>query len=654
MSAAPSLLFSPIRIGRLTVPNRIVFPAHFTGFGKAHHPTERHARYYAERARGGVGLIVTEITAVHPASTSFERVVWGFDPGCVPGFRRIAEAVHAHGTRIMGQLWHCGRDMATGLFTEQAAQAPSALRGPASYQLPHALSVEEIQDVVAGFVRTATHLREAGFDGAEVHAGHGYLVHQFLSPLSNQREDGYGGSPENRLRFLREILTGVRSACGPDFALGVRISADEFTAGGLTQTDATKIAAAVSSWGLMDVLSVSVGNHGLSYALMIPDMHVPPGAFVGYAAALRGIVKEPVVAVGRINDPVQAERILAEGQADLVAICRGLIADPDWPAKARAGRGEEIRPCVACNQECIGRLYRGGDLACIHNVAAGREEELGHGTLRPTARPRRVVVVGGGPAGLEAARVAALRGHRVSLYERERVLGGQVRLAATPPLRAEFGGIVRFLEREASRLGVTVVVGNEATVDVVLAADPEVVVVATGARPGPVRVTGTESTPVMTVHDVLAGEKVPGRSVVVIDGGRTGWESLATAEWLADQGYHVEVVSRLPYVGFDLNGSSLLGFVQRAAQKGIVLTPQSVLRAVGDGTVTLGEVWSDETRSIEGVDAVVIVPDDVAEDGLVARLRQAGIAEVHVVGDAAAPRTVAHAILEGHRAARAL
>ncbi len=654
MSAAPSLLFSPVRIGRLTVPNRIVFPAHFTGFGRVHRPTERHARYYAERARGGAGLIVTEITAVHPASTSFERVVWGFDPECVPGFRRIAEAVHEHGARIMGQLWHCGRDMTTGLFTEQAAQAPSALRGPASYQLPHALGVEEIQEVVAGFVRTATHFREAGFDGAEVHAGHGYLIHQFLSPLSNQREDAYGGPFENRLRFLREILTGVRAACGPDFALGVRMSADEFTAGGLTLADATAIAAAVSSWGLMDVLSVSVGNHGLSYALMIPDMHVPPGAFVGYAAALRASVREPVVAVGRINDPVQAERVLAEGQADLVAVCRGLIADPDWPAKARANRGEEIRPCVACNQECIGRLYRGGDLACIHNVAAGREEEFGQGTLRPAARARRVVVVGGGPAGLEAARVAALRGHHVTLYERDSTLGGQVRLAAVPPLRAEFGGIVRFLEHETSRLGVTVVLGKEATVDVVLADAPDVVVVATGSRPEAARLTGTDSTPVMTVHEVLGGQKVRGHVVIVVESGRTGWESLATAEWLADQGYQVEIVSRLPYVGFDLNGASLLGFVQRAAQKGIILTPQSVVRSVGDGTVTLGEVWSDETRSIEGVDAVVVTPDDVAEDGLAARLRQAGIAEVHLVGDAVAPRTVAHAVLEGHRAARAL
>jgi len=643
-------LFSPLQIGPVTVPNRILLPAHGTMFAEDNLPGERLAAYLAERARGGVGVIVTEISAVHPTSRPLDNVISGYDPRVVPGFRRVAERIHEHGTKVFGQVWHCGRQ-SDGFFSGLPLWAPSAIPCPVSREMPHAMTRDEIAEVVAGYVTVARHMKAAGYDGIELHGGHGYLIQQFLSPWSNQREDEYGGSLDNRLRFALEVVGAVRREVGAGLAVGMRISGDELTPGGLTLRDMQEIVRRLEATGALDYFSVSVGNYTV-HDVMIGDMTVPPGALVPLAAGIKEAVRLPVATVMRIKDPAQAEQILADGHADLVAMCRALIADPELPLKAREGRVDEIRTCTSCNQECRTHL-RGRAISCIQNPAVGRERELGAGTLRRAERPRSMLVVGGGPAGMECARIAALRGHRVVLCERRGALGGQVRIATRVPTRTELGEVIRFLETQIRKLGVEIRLETEVTPALVEREAADVVVLATGSEPPPALAPANGAPLQFTVWEALEDPERVGRRVVLTDEGVGFWQCWGTAEFLAERGRQVTVVTPLLAAGPEIPAQSAPSLFRRLRARGARWITSHTIREVRERQVVAAHVLSGRPTVLEDVDTLIRVPHQEACVGLANALSAAGV-RVHTIGDCVAPRRITEAIREGHVLGRAL
>ena len=647
-----SYLFAPQKIGHLTISNRIFFPAHGSLFAEDNLPGERLAYYYAERAKGGVGLIITEVTSVHPTCQSFERVILGFDKRVILGFKRIADMVHEHGTRIFCQLWHCGRDMATTLFTRRPIWAPSPIPGPTSREIPHEMEIDEIRDVIQGYVTTARNVKEGNFDGVEIHTAHGYLIHQFLSPWSNKRTDEYGGSLENRMRLANEVIDGIRKECGNEFVVGIRISGDELTPGGLDLEDMKIIAQKLEASNKLDYISVSIGNHTLSYALMIGDMNVPLGSAVYLASGIKEVVDLPVFTALRINDPIQAEKVLADGHADIIGMCRALICDPELPNKAREDRLEDIRHCIACNQECLGRLYKGAPISCIYNPAVGFEKEIGIGKIISSNNKKRIMIIGGGPAGMEAARVAALRGHEVVLYDKSFELGGQINIATKVANRQDMGEVIRFLKKDIEKLSVEVHLDTEATLEMVISLNPQSVVVATGSKPVLPSIPGADEKNVLTIWEALLGQKEVGENILLVDN-EGFWQCYSTAEYLLDQGKKVQILSKFLFVGAELNPSSLIGFYQRTLKKRVTFIPISQLKDISGDKIVYVNIYSGEERTIDGIDTIILSGINKAENGLFRSLR-GKVKELCAIGDCVAPRKITNAIEEGNRIGRLL
>jgi len=464
MGDGMSTLFEPIVLRGVDIPNRIVLPSMTTRLATAEGAiTAELIRYYEARAEGGAGLITVEMCSPAAAGRHRKHELGILHDSFVPGLRELTSRIKAAGARAAIQIGHAGghtREDVTGV----PPVAPSAL--PHQVQevdvrtvVPRALTVDEIREVVTAFAEAADRARRAGFDVVEIHGAHGYLIAQFLSPLDNRRTDEYGGSLRHRARIALEVLQACRKRVG-DFPLVFRFSADEYAPGGLTLDEACELAPWLVEAGA-DALHVTGGCYRSrpSGALMIPPMGYPAATFLHLARAIKARVAVPVIAVGRLHDPAVVEQLLVEGQADMVALGRQLIADPEWPRKVRGGRLDEIRPCVACNT-CVDGMREGDRLHCLVNPLAARESEF---ELRPARRPRSVLVVGGGPAGMETARVLALRGHRVTLVNRERELGGQLRLAAKAPVfqnvetdAAVLLKVVAFLGRQLAKVGVDV------------------------------------------------------------------------------------------------------------------------------------------------------------------------------------------------------
>ncbi|TDP93984.1 mycofactocin system FadH/OYE family oxidoreductase 2 [Labedaea rhizosphaerae] len=646
-------LFSPLRVGPLVLRNRIVFAAHLTNYAVDGLPSEQHAAYYAARAAGGAGLIITEEHSTHPTDWPYEKLIHGHHPQVVPGYRRITEAVHRHDTPILAQLNHNG-GQASSMYSRLPVWAPSAVPDPMFREVPKAIDTREIAEVVAGYATVAGHCAEGGFDGVELQCSHSSIVRGFLSPTTNVRTDRYGGPLANRARILLEIVAAVRAAIGPDRVLGVRICGDELIEGGTTIDEAVEVARMVEASGQVDYLNTSIGVATASLFMIEASMAVPPGYALFIANAMRKAVRLPVVGVGRIKDPVQAERALAAGHCDLVGVVRGQIADADFAAKARSGHGTEIRTCLSCNQECVGRMGLNRWLGCIENPRTGREAiDL----PMPRRRDLRVLVVGGGPGGLQAASTAAQRGHHVTLFERAEDVGGQVAVAARVPGRAEFLDVVRNLRAECQRYGVDVKTGTEATASLLLAESPDAVVLATGARPLRPYWAGS-SARVVDVRDVLEQRCAPSGRVLVVDD--LGFhQATSVAELLADRGCSVRISTSGMVVGQDLGITlDMEMFCVRAHAKGIELTTDEVITGVAEGvpaegvTVQLLKHTTSETFDLP-VDWVVCATHQEPEDELWHALRDAPFA-VHRVGDCVTPRRAHAAVVEGHRAALAL
>ena len=658
---AEQLLWTPLQLGPVTVRNRIVFSAHLTNYAQDGKPTEQHAAYYQERAAGGVGLIITEEHSTHPTDWPYEKLIHGFHRDVIPGYRRITDAVHRHRTPIFAQINHNG-GQASSLYSRLPVWAPSPVADPLFREVPKAVDRHEIAEIVAGYARVAENCAEGGFDGIELQCSHSSIVRGFLSPATNRRTDDYGGSLANRARILLEIVAAVRAAIGTELALGVRICGDELIEGGTTIDDAVEVARMVEGSGHVDYINTSIGVATASLFMIEASMHIPPGYAMFIPSALRQAVDLPVVGVGRFKDPLQAERALAEGQCDLVGVVRGQIADAEFVAKARAGFTDDTRLCLSCNQECVGRMGLNRWLGCIENPRTGRESE-GVGEARPVAVGRRVLVIGAGPAGLQAAIAAARNGHHVTVLEREPHAGGQVRLAATVPNRAELGDLVRNQVHECGRLGVAIEYGVDATASEVERRRPDSVIVATGAVAARPWWAPPEADWIVDVRDVLTGAAQPTGDVVVLD--ELGFHhATSVAEVLADRGCRVEVITPGMVVGQDLGITlDLETWWIRAGAKGIVQSTELVPMGVeddGDGghVVNLQHhpTGSMHTRTPDWL--VLAVPADPA-DGLYhelrasAELRDRRVA-VERIGDAVAPRRAHAAVIDGERVGAAV
>lgn len=653
----PPRLGDPLRLGRSTLRNRIVVTAHLTGFAEGGMPTDRHTAYYAARAAGGAGLVITEEHAVHPSDRPYERLIRGHDPAVLPGYRALTDAVHAHGALVLAQLNHNGAQ-GSGMYSRAAVVGPSALPDPMFREVPAELDAAGIGEIVAAFADVAARCVAGGFDGVELQCSHASLLRLFLSPATNHRTDAWG---RDRAKLVLDVVAAVRAAIGPDPVLGLRIGVDERIEGGITPADGADLARRLAATGQVDHLNTSIGVATSTLHLIEPSMHTPPGYAGHLAAPLRRTVRAagadlPVIGVGRFTTPEQAAADLARGECDLVGVVRGQIADPGFATKALTGR--PVRRCVGCNQDCIGRVGLNLPLGCAVNPAAGRER------LVPLARsaapgPGRVLVVGAGPAGLAAAASLAGRGHRVLLAERAGTPGGQLALAATAPGRAELGHVVADLLREVHAAGVEVRYG--ATVDrgLVDELDPAAVVVATGSVPAtppwdPERLT-------VPVDDVLAGVRLPAGPVLVVD--ELGFhQATSVAELLAARGHAVEVVTPALVVGQDL-GLTLdrEGFRRRAHAAGIrCSTDRAVLGVLRRGEQSAGgpgcaggpvctvELLHHPTGRAERreVGAVVAATATVPVTRLWTALAD-GPWPVHRIGDALAPRRFDAAIREG-------
>ncbi len=645
-------VFSPFRIGAVELRNRIFVPAHTTNYGVDHLPSERHVHYHAEKARGGTGLIIFEAVRVHPSSIGRAQGVIGYDPRCVPPFRRVAEAVHAHGARLFGQIVHVGRH-AEGYFGRTATWGASPIPWAPNGPIPHEMNEDDMAEAIAGHVQSARHLREAGFDGLEVHFGHGHLLQQFMSPASNVRTDAYGGSEENRLRFPLQVLRAVRETMGPAYPVGIRISAEEFMTPGLSLADMQRIVPIIAAAVPIHFVNVSHSAYHASFSLatQMADMHFPRAAFRNLPAGIKAAVPHlPVFAVCRFNRLQLAEEVLAAGEADLVGMARAHIADPFLLTKARAGRVDDVRPCIACNQGCIAMVELHQPITCLMNPTAGREADWGEGTLTPAPLRRRLLVVGGGPAGLEAARVAALRGHDVTLWERAPEVGGQVNVAARIPARSEFTYARTYFEDQCRALEVQIECGIDATAKRILGFRPDAVILATGSRPKPYAIPGAER--VFTVWDALLEPEALGSRVAIIEADGN-WPGVATAEHLADLGKTVTVITGGAGYGARITIYSMLAVRQRFRDKRIRVLPLRAVRAVEHGGLRLEDLSTGESERLDDIDAIVAAAGGIAEDGLARELR-GRVPELRLVGDCVAPRTALEAIFEGHAAGRAV
>jgi mycofactocin system FadH/OYE family oxidoreductase 2 len=646
-------LFSPLKIGSVVIPNRINFAAHLTNLSENHQISDRHVFYYRERAKGGCGLITTEELTIHPSDLAYEKLVDAFVPEVIPGFQKLTRAIHEYDTRIFAQLNHNGMQ-ADGKISRLPVWGPSPGKDPLFREICKEMELEDIQECIEFFAKSAVHVVEGGFDGIELQLGHSSLIRQFLSPATNFREDAYGNSFDNRLRFCLEVIEGVRKAIGEEFTLGIRLNADEMhPEGGLTLEDAKRIAVCLEATGQIDFLDLSLGTFHNLY-LVEGSMHTPLAYTIPLSAGIRSVVDLPVYGTNRINDPHLAEKILEDGQGDMINMVRALIADPELPNKARQGREDDIRQCIACNQGCIGRMGLGYTIGCMQTPTAGNEEKLGVGTLIPCDTPKKVVVVGGGPAGLEVARVAALRKHRVILFEKEEEVGGQNILAGKVTGRQEIQGVTRWLISQVNKLDIDLRMGVEADEQMILQENPDAVVVATGSEPKENPFPGEYCFPdVVNTQQVLKGEVETGQKVLFIDldGHHQG---TGTAEFLADQGKKVHVLVPALFQGAQLGPLQDLFLArQRLAKKGVTCTPDIAVLEI-QGTVAKGlNVYSNEMIDFEGYDTIVLAAGNVSDDALYLALK-GKVKELYRIGDCVAPRKTDMAIVEGHRVGRKL
>lgn len=647
---------SPIQIGGVEVKNRIARTAHATMMAREGRITDQVIAYHLARAEGGVGLTILEAAGVHRSSIlSLANV----DDSIVEGYRALADAVAPTGMRVFQQLWHGGHiyPAPDGTPPWAPSDVPSHIAGIA----PQPMTIGQIDELVAAYAAAARRCELGGLDGVEIHAGHGYLLSQFLSPIFNRREDEYGGDLEGRMRMLRRVLGAVREAVSDGFPVGVRLSnsADERI---LSMDEITEVAARLEKDGLVDYFNMSYGDY---YALhrQVAGMDTPTGFQIPHTAPPVADSKLPRLLNGRFRTLEEVEQVLRAGEADIISMVRAHIADPDIVAKTVAGHPERVRPCIACNQGCVGRVATLGRLGCVINTAAGDERALAEKLIEPAAAPLRVLVVGGGPAGLEAARIAATAGHQVTLAEAMPDLGGMTNIYRAAPRMGTIPDIAGWLEQEVYRLGVEVRLSTYMDADDVVAEAPDVVFVAIGAEldtpprliQSPADIFEPEAGARLTssIELFTDGRADWGKSAVVVD--ELGhYEAIACAEFLLEQGVAVTFVTRhkmfAPSIDLALRTQSALERLN--ARGSFALRVNSRIFAARPGEAEIGSLFGGATETV-GADTIVWVPIRAGQTGLAAELEARGL-DVVRIGDAVAGRNLQTAIREGHLAARAL
>jgi dimethylglycine catabolism A len=641
-------LFSTLQVGSRTLRNRIALPATLTNYGAGHRVTERWTNFLAERAKGGAGMIVTEVIAVDPAALAHGAIVTGYEAENEDGFKRTAGAVEGAGACLVAQLWHPGRQQLwSPVFSPKGiSDQPDAY----SWTVPHVMTTDELRQVADEYVSVAQRLKRCGFGGVELHGAHGYLITQILSPWSNLRTDQYGGSLENRVRFVEEVTDAIRAACGKDFVIGLKMPGDEGVPGGIDPNEAARITAVLVKHGTLDYFAYSQGNFTISLENHVPDMHFRRAHFLDIHKTIRPTAAgKPVMAIGRIAMPADAEAAIAEGAGDLVGMTRALIADADWPNKAREGRVDDIRPSSYDNF-AWGEIHVGKPLAEIHNPQLGAK---GESRWRPNgaAKKKRVVVVGAGPAGMQAARVAAQRGHDVSLLGASSQPGGKLRWEAGLPGREEYLNVIGWMERQLRDAGAKIELGRNATPESVLALKPDTVIIATGSHP---RAPDNFASGGMAARD-WDGYRKNSRSkgtAVLFDMDHSA-ATYAVADALAARYQRFVLLTPRTQITRNVNYCSAIGVYRRLyeANAEIILAAEPV--ELRNGALTWRNVFTGRTQEIANVELFLWSTPRVADDALAEPLRQSGV-ETRLVGDCMAPRNLLCAIHEGEAAAMAL
>jgi NAD(H)-dependent 7beta-hydroxy-3-oxo-delta4-cholenoic acid oxidoreductase len=644
-------LFTPINIGRLRIKNRIAMAPMTTNWAPQDGMvTQKMIDYWEARARGGVGLIIFEVVTVDKSFPYMINTVGLWDDEHVASFRKLAEAVHAYGAKIAPQISHPGPESFSWLKGIQPV-GPSPAICKTHGQVCRELALEEIEPIIDQYGETARRAREAKCDAVEVHAAHNYmLAGSFLSPLRNKRTDAYGGTIEGRLRFLIEVIRRIKAKAGNDFPVIVRLSGDEHVPGSRSLRDSLYIAPRLVEAGV-DAFHVSGGVVSDLFWWVLPCLGTPPALNVPAAAAIKKVVNIPIMVVGRINDPLLAEDILRKNEADIIVMGRALLADPELPNKAAQGRFEDIAPCTSCGQGCLRAQLTWEPMTCVINPTVGREREM---LITPAAKPKRVLVVGGGPGGLEAARVAALRGHKVTLCEKETKLGGQLNLAVIPPTKQELSKWIIYLSTQVKKVGVEVRLSTEVTTEFVENMKPDVAIIATGGEPLIPSIPGVDKPKVMPGTSVLKGKvAIPKGKVLIIGGGMVGCE---LADTLANPGYdqsagqlEVTILEMLPDIGLDIIPQTRMLLLPRLKEKGVkVITSAVVKEILDDGAIF---VKDGKEEIIRGMDYILLACGTKSVDPLSEKIKDK-VPEVYVIGDAKKPRKALEAIAEGAEVAR--
>ena len=633
-------LFEPFRIGQMELKNRLVMPPLGTGYAADQgYVSQRLIDYHEARARGGVGLIIVEATAPDVQCRGSSTHLTIGDESYIPGFQELTGAIHKYGAKVAIQLQHSSMEVRDG---ELMQVGPSPVTVPARVmgvlgKTPHELTVEEIAEIVQWFAAAARRAQAAGFDGVEVHGAHQYLIASFLSSATNMRQDRYGGTVENKARFLIEIVQAIRKEVGPDYPVWIRLNGQEFGfENGVTIEETEEIVPMLVEAGAQ---AIHVSGYGAGSSAIRAPIADRAGFLVPLAERVKKASSVPVIAVGRL-DAELGERVLREGKADFIAIGRRLMADPELPNKSAEGRLDEITPCINC-MDCIERpVSEGRGCACAVNAAMGQEREY---QITPAAEARRVVVVGGGPAGMEAARVAARRGHRVTLFEGGPELGGQLKSAAIPPYKEDITPLIRYMSDRLTEAGVDVRASTKATPEAITEVGPDAAVIATGGVPILPDIPGADGPSVVFAQDALAGKVTVGQNVVVIGGGMVGCE---TGHFLAEQGKTVTIIEILKRIAADVSPMVRRRLLDGLRGKSVALLTEVTCEAIGSDAVVVA-ADEGEKRTIPA-DSVVVAVGYQPNDGLY-RALEGKVAEIHCIGDSAQPQRIREAISDGYR-----
>lgn len=638
-------IFTPLNIGQCEIPNRLVVPAMVANMCPDGNATEQYIRYHEEKAKGGWGLIITEDYRINEHSAGYPAVAGLWDESQIPSHRKFVDTIHQYETKVFCQIYHAGRQANHHVNGGVKPMSCSPVPCPWNKEIPHELTIDEIKQLVADFAQTAYNAQLVGFDGIEIHAAHGYLIHEFLSPNCNHRIDEYGGSYDNRMRFLKEIMFAIRAKVGPDFPISVRFSAQENSEGGRRMFESRQMLMDIEEWGA-DVIHLSNGMYGVRSSLgIVASFFQQHGWNMDLAAEAKTFLKVPVITVGRVSEPAMAEDIIRSGKADFIAMGRASLADPHWPNKARAGANNDIRHCIGCLQGCTASTYQGVPIYCLVNPELGHEAEYDY---KPAATTHTVYIAGAGIAGMEAARAAAIKGHSVEIFEKNNTVGGQFISAAYPPYKGEFATYTAWLYRQIQKYSnISLHLNTELTADQVQRDQPERVIIASGAKALIPDIPGVNQANVVLAEDVLLGKSDTGMNVLIVGGGMVGAE---TAAYLGMQCKEkVTLIEMRDAIAADMEGG-IRDDLKDCLRRNFVdvMTNTSIAEITAQGALIK---QGSEVKSFP-CDTVVLAIGTRAFCPLAEQLQ--GICEVTVVGDAVKARQALQASAEGFAAGLAV